>query len=339
MKRLIVGLFAVLAGFLFQSEQIHGAVEMFWADNGSVFRANGDGTNVAMIYDGVQGQVGWVDVDSHNRKIYMRGGVDADGGAGGVIKRMNYDGSVVEDVLTGLNYSAYGLGLDLANGTMYFGDYPGGIYRANLNGSGLLLLPNTKGDYLYGDVWDNPNLRHTHDMQVVGDKLYYANGEFTQLSRHSHLFAGIRRSDLDGKNIETLVDYSDTVGTGMLCLAIDSVNSKLYWSDDHTDSILRANLDGTGVETFLAGVPAYDLEIDAATQMLYFTTSWDTQYLERIRLDGTGREQLVALSGVNGAKGLALTSNAVPEPASIAVWSLLCIVGIGIIRYRNRWFS
>ncbi len=121
-----------------------------------------------------------------------------------------------------------------------------------------------------------------------------------------------------------------------MCLAIDDVNSKLYWSQDVGDAIFRANLDGSGVETFLSGISAYDLEIDAASQMLYFTTCWDTTYLGRVGLDGTGLEQLVTLSGIDGAKGLALVSNAVPEPASLAVWSLLCLVGFGIVRRRRR---
>ena len=320
----------VLLGFGGVSQ---GSVQMFWTDSGSVYRGNADGTGEKQqIYTASMdevGWVGWVEADTQTQKLYMRGGSNAAAGQDGVIRRMNYDGSGVEEILAGLSIHGYGMALDPANDTMYFGDHPKGVFMANRDdGSNVTLLPDTSSDF---DL-----LRHTHDIEVAGDKLYYTNEEHPAwMIGGIERFTGIRRSDLDGTHVEDII-VTPQGSAGFMCLAIDEVNGKLYWSQDTADSIFRSDLDGLNAETFLSGVAAYDLEIDPLESQLYFTTSWSSSYLGRINLDGTGLTRLFDLSSGDGVKGLALAPVAVPEPSALAVWSFLAIAGIGCGRWRTR---
>lgn len=113
-----------------------------------------DGNDKTEIHNQSDGYVGWVDVDPRTRKVYLRD--ETIGGNAGVIRRMNYDGSEAETVLTGLNFGGYGRGLDLNNQRMYFGDHSIGAFAADLNGSNKSLLPNTSSGF--------DRLRHTPDF-------------------------------------------------------------------------------------------------------------------------------------------------------------------------------
>lgn len=287
MRKLIAGLVVVLT--LFACTHAFAGI-MFWTDGGSVYRANMDGTAVK-IHDNSDGYTGWIDVDPIARKLYLRGEVV--GGGAGVIRRMNYDGTSLEAVLPGLNFGGYGFALDIANQTMYFGDYPNGAFVANLDGSDMTVLPNTSGGVQM--------LRHTLDYLVVGDKLYYTNSEFVQLSQFNDYFQGIRRADLDGSNIEVI--HADNTTLNGFHLAVDETTSTLYWSDEKANVIYRTNLDGSSRQTVYSVSTPYDVEVDFVASKLYFTTK---TYLGRINLDGTGFELLADLMSPGGVKELAL---------------------------------
>jgi hypothetical protein len=59
----------------------------------------------------------------------------------------------------------------------------------------------------------------------------------------------IFRADLDGKNLTTIVPEGRTHTPKQLQL--DKPNSKLYWSDREGMRVMRANLDGSQVETLV----------------------------------------------------------------------------------------
>jgi hypothetical protein len=67
----------------------------------------------------------------------------------------------------------------------------------------------------------------------------------------------IRESDLDGSSVETILPAGGSRATTPRGLAVDTVAEKIYWTesgfcDDPTlGRILRANLDGSGVEVLL----------------------------------------------------------------------------------------
>ncbi|MFN0197494.1 MAG: hypothetical protein ACKVT0_12180, partial [Planctomycetaceae bacterium] len=202
---------------------------MFWADQGKVFRGNRDGTDVQQIYTPTAGTgVEGVEVDQINQRLYLRGGVPS----AGLIRSMNFDGSGLSDILTGLNYSAYGFALDVPNDRMYFGNHPDGIFTANLDGSNIQSLPGTSSGF--------DQLRHTHDIEVdsVASKVYYSNSEHAFISH----FKGIRIADLNGSNVANIVDHG-TTNTVAVMMALDNASDKIYWSEEVSGVIKRANLD------------------------------------------------------------------------------------------------
>ena len=60
----------------------------------------------------------------------------------------------------------------------------------------------------------------------------------------------IKRSDLDGKNVVTIVPAGGTYTPKQL--KIDEQHQKLYWSDREGMRVMRANLDGSAIETLVA---------------------------------------------------------------------------------------
>ncbi|HEQ71322.1 MAG TPA: hypothetical protein ENN69_02440 [Spirochaetia bacterium] len=73
-------------------------------------------------------------------------------------------------------------------------------------------------------------------------------------------------------------------------LKIDSVGRKIYMIDgDGWDKILRANLDGTVLETIVNGTDIYSLCLDAARNRLYWI---ETDKIRRGNLDGSGAEDV-----------------------------------------------
>jgi len=297
---------------------------IFFTDQGNVFRSNLDGSNLIKIManSAINGNAAWLDVDPVNQKIYWRGSPNLVGGSGGVVRRMNFDGSGLEDVVTDLGFSAFGLALDLINDRIYFGDHPLGIFYTNLDGSEKTLLPNTSSGF---DL-----LRHTHDIEVSNDlnKVYYTNGEFPFFNH----FDGIRRADLDGNNVE---DIAVTNINSAITLALDVSAGKLYFAPEKTGTIFRSALDGLGPEPFLTGIDGvYDIEVDSLAGKIYWTSQFE---LGRANLDGSGVERLANLSGERFNKGLYVLGDVsvVPEPSSYALFSVGILI-VGIIGWRKR---
>ena len=59
----------------------------------------------------------------------------------------------------------------------------------------------------------------------------------------------IQRADLNGGNITTIVPVGATFTAKQLKL--DRQNDKLYWSDREGMRVMRANLDGSNIETLV----------------------------------------------------------------------------------------
>ena len=107
----------------------------------------------------------------------------------------------------------------------------------------------------------------------------------------------IRRANLDGSNVETLV-----IGEPSRGIALYTVAGKVYWTNwnhDGNGSIRRANLDGTNVELLVAGLGTpRDIALDAARGKMYWTES--TGSIRRADLNGANVETLLAdLPGPN----------------------------------------
>lgn len=96
----------------------------------------------------------------------------------------------------------------------------------------------------------------------------------------------IQRSDEDGSNVEDVITGLDRP-TG---LDIDTVNGKIYWTND--SEIQRANLDGSNLETLYSGflVTTFDVKLDVAANKMYWTYDSGLNTVRRADLDGSNSE-------------------------------------------------
>lgn len=128
---------------------------------------------------------------------------------------------------------------------------------------------------------------------VNADKLYWRE---TQADDSGTV---IKRSDLDGTNIEELVTIP-TALTNPFGLALDLDFGKIYWAERENGKIRRANLDGSNPEDILTGLKSpLNIALDIPDGRIYWTQD-ELAPLDpepgvyRSYLDGTGVEQLLA---------------------------------------------
>jgi sugar lactone lactonase YvrE len=191
----------------------------------------------------------------------------------GKIQRANPDGSDLQDLVSGVFTEA--IALDLVGGKMYWPD-DGGIKEANLDGTDTKLV--IAGVSSQGIAIDG-----------AGGKIYWADQGVTM----------IRRADLDGNNMENLVDLS---GIGPpLAIALDVSSGKIYWTiDGGLVSIQRANLDGTGLENLVTGSNFFEgIALDLARNKMYWTDEFNGK-IWRANLDGTEMESMVSFGSPEG---------------------------------------
>ena len=137
-----------------------------------------------------------------------------------------------------------------------------------------------------------------------GDYMYWAENAGNK----------IRQANLDGSNVQDIVTgFGRPVG-----IALDRSGGKIYWTDrtiiDHNNpngrnSIQRANLDGTNIETLVTGGPSIKegIALDTTNGKMYWavwSTVDDENKIQRANLDGTNIETLV--TGLIGPRGIAL---------------------------------
>jgi cysteine-rich repeat protein len=265
----------------------------------------------------------------HSGKVYWG---DWDDSLQQGIERASTDGSGWRETIIEDAGRPTGVALDLAAGHLYWiSDEDEYIRRATLDGwnvqdvnhTGMLFSRDLALDlvarriYYVGvedwnfhgvirwrdmDRWDIVTVVDLPDtspagiaLDVQGGKMYWtdqAQGE-------------VRRADLDGTGLETLVSGLDLpVG-----IALDVAAGKVYWTQSGMNAnawprLQRADLDGTNVENLLATpVRPFGLAIDVLHGKLYWT-DLASKTLERSNLDGTAVETLV--DGLDSPRRLAL---------------------------------
>ena len=92
-------------------------------------------------------------------------------------------------------------------------------------------------------------------------------------------------------------------------IALDVIGGKMYWLDNLSEKIWRADLDGRNAETLANfGVTVYlnDIEVDAVGGKMYFTSSGNRIY--RSNLDGSGVETILrfGIFDIGYIRGIAL---------------------------------
>jgi CSLREA domain-containing protein len=253
------------------------AGKMYWANEaqGIVRRANLDGTNVETFKSGLANPISFALLPAapSSAVFFSDYGTQS-------IWRVGPDGAGATQILTGLS-NVRGLAVDLGAGKLYFAEHnPNRIRRANFDGS-IADIALTASAY---DI----------ELDLVHGKVYWTDGA-----------AGVLRANLGGTRVQTLPLVGVVNATG---LALDANGGKVYWSDYFAGTISRANLDGTGQQTLVSGLPASPngpnhIALDLVSGHLYWTETTSGQ-IQRSNIDGSGIVTLV--SGQTTLAGIAL---------------------------------
>jgi DNA-binding beta-propeller fold protein YncE len=210
-----------------------------------------------------------------------------------------------------------GVAVDVEAGHIYWTNMgvpshnDGSIERADLDGSNRTTIVAPGGTY-------TPKQLH---LDAEGRKLYWGDREGMR----------VMRCDLDGTNVETLVQTGegdqDRRDETNWCVgvAVDHVGGYLYWtqkgpSDAGLGKILRAGIDlpadesagrRSDVEVVFKDLPEpIDLEIDHTTRTLYWTDRGDPPHgntVNRAQLDTIGHsEPEIVLTHLMEGIGIAL---------------------------------
>jgi hypothetical protein len=112
----------------------------------------------------------------------------------------------------------------------------GQVFSANPDGSDLKII-----------VSEGRRLPDGIVVDVGAGHLYWTN-----MGNPNANDGSIERANLDGSNVTHIVRAGDTFTPKQLQL--DEKNRKLYWSDREGMRIMRANVDGSSIETRLENV-------------------------------------------------------------------------------------
>ncbi len=308
-----------------------GRGKMYWTDAGTdkIQRANLDGSNVEdLITHGLSNRnpVGLA-LDVGRGKMYWTDWVTHK------IQRANLDGTNVEDLIThGLSHPV-GLALvALADSDVSGGD--GGSSRPDLvvESPSVSDNPLTTGQSftLSATVRNRGNgqsasttLRYyrsddstisTTDGQVGTDTVSGLSASATSAESINLTAPSSAGTYYYGACVESVSDESDTnnnCSTGVLVTVgspdpIVELPNKIYWTDQDTGKIQRANLDGSNVEDLITGLVVPDgIALDGGRGKMYWT-QWgmDTGKIQRANLDGSNVEDLI--TGLERPSGIAL---------------------------------
>jgi DNA-binding beta-propeller fold protein YncE len=110
--------------------------------------------------------------------------------------------------------------------------------------AGRVLTANPDGSDLKVIVSEGRRLPDGIVVDVAAGHIYWTN-----MGNPSANDGSIERADLDGKNVTNIVPSGGTFTPKQLQL--DKKNGKLYWSDREGMRVMRANLDGSRIETLV----------------------------------------------------------------------------------------
>jgi DNA-binding beta-propeller fold protein YncE len=127
-----------------------------------------------------------------------------------------------------------GMGKSSSSGHLFFLDI----------GAGRLLSANPDGSDLKTIINEGRKLPDGLVVDVAAGHIYWTN-----MGNPKQNDGSIVRSDLDGKNMITIVPPGGTFTPKQLQL--EKKSGKLYWSDREGMRVMRANLDGSRVETLV----------------------------------------------------------------------------------------
>jgi DNA-binding beta-propeller fold protein YncE len=201
----------------------------------------------------------------------------------GRILSANPDGSDLKTILTERRRLPDGLVLDVDAGHMYWTNMgnlkanDGSIDRADLDGRNVTTIVPPGGTFTPKQI----------QLDKVNGKLYWSDREGMR----------VMRSNLDGSNVETLVDTSQGDGRPgpdarkwCVGIAVDLNGGKFYWTQKGSDNagqgrIFRANIEipkgqtpanREDIEVLYDNLPEpIDLDLDFTNRVMYWTDRGD----------------------------------------------------------------
>ena len=188
-------------------------------DNSAIYRCDADGSNLITFRSGLPGPDGLA-IDYENNMLYW----DTDDG----IQRSKLNVANVNDAenfVTGQANDPEGVSIDAVNKKLYWTNYDGGLWSINLDG--------TAKTELIADVEGGSTL-------VIDNRVYF---DFYVASGDIHL----KSANLDGTGMGTITTGISKVVFG---IGYEPEGKKIYWGDRSVGKIMRANTDGTGIETW-----------------------------------------------------------------------------------------
>ena len=226
------------------------------------------------------------------------------------IQRANLDGSNIETLFI-IEKRISNPTLDVNGDKIYWTayKYPVGerIQRANLDGSNIKTLFITKNNISDLALDANGGKIYWIDDVYWTDDVYNFGGSGDRGDK-------IRRANLDGSNIETLVLTENRMSD----IILDSTEGKIYWADtksypNNEGKIRHANLDGSNIETLFTVLDNYlhGLALDVDGGKIYWTEIFVSRFgnyskIQRANLDGSSIETLVKIDNTPGLSDLAL---------------------------------
>ena len=326
---------------------------MYWVLNG-IWRANLDGSKRKLLFP-VE-HVYRIQVDRIGEKIYwiedpplLPGRASYESASTASIRRANLNGSGMETLIHGpytkdfFPPDRHSLTLDVAGGKIYW-TAGRDIWRANLDGSNAETVRSVD----QAPYWIA--------LDAVDRKLYWMEWIwYAGRNRESRPEFNLefRRANLDGSNVETLIERPSQVGTAIRQIPelpirwpggtrLDVADGKMYWTEhiqswekaitesgeeigylDHDHTVMmRANLDGSNVETVTKSKNdrMHYIAFSAGSRKIYWLESslrnekgeYDYRIL-RTSLDGSNVEELWTEKGM-GKWLEALTFDLLPSP-------------------------
>ncbi len=262
-------------------------------------------------------------------KIYWT----ATDGAGAYVVRANGEGSNPVNIVSGAANILGPNGLEYANGLLYWPDQQlGAIKQVNPDGTGLatfrlannpydvfgtttqIFWTSQTGAYIdtqltngtgYQRILNSASVTSPFAIEVTATNLYWSqvNGS-----------GSIRRSDLNGGNIVTLIPNA-------YVFDLQVTSNYIYYTDGNFPSaIKRANLNGTGItnlitDTFGIGLPN---GICVTADAIYWSALNDDNGggIRRANLNGSNRTNLYNAPSGTAVRGVVVLSDSVQQPGA-----------------------
>lgn len=245
--------------------------KLFWVDvfNNVIYKSTYNGSDLQVIQSGIGDPVA-VFANPEDELLYF-----TDTTAFNKIRRMDFNGSGLTTLVSGVAATPYDIQIDLNKNKIYWADLAAlSIFRSNINGSNIetiisglsaprgIALNIRDGLMYYSDTGQGSifrstlngqntqtivsgltNVRHI-DIDINEERLFWADRDTSKVSS----------SDLDGSNIVDIVTSGDGVSQPE-GVVVDPSGQFVFWTDQGTHSVHRAKYDGSNIQTIAINVP------------------------------------------------------------------------------------